>query len=82
VGEAIVTVHDHGVGIPADRQARIGQRFYRAHTGTPYDYGGMGVGLYIAKEIAARHGGKLWFKSEQGRGSAFSFSLPLRPSGG
>jgi signal transduction histidine kinase len=78
VGDAIVTVHDHGVGIPADRQLRIGQRFYRAHTGTPFDYGGMGVGLYIAKEIVARHDGSLWFKSEPGRGSAFSFSLPLR----
>ena len=49
--EAIVSVRDQGVGIPAEKQARIFQRFYRAHTGTPYDYGGMGVGLYIAKEI-------------------------------
>ncbi|MHB1416060.1 MAG: sensor histidine kinase, partial [Chloroflexota bacterium] len=75
---AVVTVRDYGVGIPADRQARIGQRFYRAHTGTPYDYGGMGVGLYIAREIVERHGGRLWFESEEGKGSAFHFSLPLQ----
>ena len=75
---AVVTVRDYGVGIPADRQARIGQRFYRAHTGTPYDYGGMGVGLYIAREIVERHGGRLWFESEEGKGSTFHFSLPLQ----
>ena len=65
------------MGIPAEKQGRIFQRFYRAHTGTPYDYGGMGVGLYISKEIVERHGGKMWFESEEGKGSTFSFSLPL-----
>ncbi len=75
---AIVSVRDRGVGIPEGRQARIGERFYRAHTNTPYDYGGMGVGLYISQEIVARHGGRLWFDSEEGRGSTFHFSLPLR----
>ena len=76
-GEAIVSVHDQGVGIPAEKQARIFERFYRAHTHTPHDYGGMGVGLYIANEIVKRHGGRMWFESEEGRGSTFSFSLPL-----
>ena len=80
--EAVVSVKDCGVGIPADKQARIFERFYRAHTGTPYDYGGMGVGLYISKEIVARHGGKMWFESEEGKGSTFYFSLPLRGDGG
>ncbi|MBI2952918.1 MAG: PAS domain-containing protein [Chloroflexi bacterium] len=75
--EAVVSVTDRGVGIPRDRQARIFQRFYRAHTGTPYDYGGMGVGLYISKEIIARHGGRMWFESVEGKGSIFYFSLPI-----
>ncbi len=75
--EAVLSVRDHGVGIPADRQARIFQRFYRAHTGTPYDYGGMGVGLYISREIVFRHGGRMWFESEEGKGSTFQFTLPL-----
>jgi PAS domain S-box-containing protein len=75
--EAVVSVRDQGVGIPEDKQWRIFERFYRAHTGTPYDYGGMGVGLYIAREIVARQGGRMWFESREGLGSAFHFSLPL-----
>ncbi|MHB8993407.1 MAG: sensor histidine kinase, partial [Chloroflexota bacterium] len=76
--EAIVSVRDHGVAIPREKQGRIFQRFYRAHTGTPHDYGGMGVGLYISREIVSRHLGRMWFESEKGRGSCFYFSLPLR----
>ena len=76
--EAVVSVRDHGIGIPKERQGRIFQRFYRAHTRTPYDYGGTGVGLYISKEIVASHGGRMWFTSEEGVGSTFAFSLPLR----
>lgn len=44
-GEAVVSVSDHGVGIPREKQARIFKRFYRAHTGTPSDYGGMTLHL-------------------------------------
>jgi len=75
---AIVCVSDHGVGIARDKQSRIFERFYRAHTDTPHDYGGMGVGLYISREIVAQHGGTLWFSSEEGRGSKFCFSLPVK----
>ena len=80
--EAVVSVGDRGVGIPKDRQPRIFERFYRAHNDTPYDYGGVGVGLYISREIVCRHGGRMWFESEEGRGSVFHFSLPLRAGGG
>ena len=76
-GRAVVSVQDEGVGIPREKQARLFQRFYRAHTDTPHDYGGLGVGLYIAREIVRRHGGQMWFTSEEGQGSTFSFSLPL-----
>ncbi|TAK34613.1 MAG: PAS domain S-box protein [Chloroflexota bacterium] len=75
--EVVVSVRDRGVGIPEGKQSRIFQRFYRAHTGTPYDYGGMGVGLYISHEIIRRHGGRMWFESKEGEGSTFYFSLPL-----
>ncbi len=75
--EAVVSVRDHGVGIPREKQAGIFGRFYRAHVGTPHDYGGMGVGLYIAREIIQCHGGRMWFESEEGVGSTFHFSLPL-----
>jgi signal transduction histidine kinase len=73
--EATVCVRDHGVGIPRKKQTRIFERFYRAHTDTPHDYGGMGVGLYIAREVISQHGGTMWFKSEEGSGSRFCFSL-------
>jgi signal transduction histidine kinase len=76
--EAFVSVKDQGVGIPRDKQKRIFERFYRAHTGTPYDYGGMGVGLYISREIVQRHGGRMWFESAEGEGSTLHFALPLR----
>ena len=76
--EAVVSVRDQGVGIPRDKQKHIFERFYRAHTGTPYDYGGMGVGLFISREIISRHGGRMWFESQEGVGSTFYFSLPLR----
>jgi PAS domain S-box-containing protein len=75
--DAVVSVRDHGVGIPAERQDRIFERFYRAHAGTSQDYGGLGLGLDVSREIVARHGGRMWFESEQGEGSTFSFSLPL-----
>jgi len=75
---ALVCVRDHGVGIPRQKQDRIFERFYRAHTDTPHDYGGMGVGLYIAREVITQHGGKMWFTSEEGSGSEFCFSLPVK----
>ena len=75
--EAQASVRDYGVGIPAQRQGGIFRLFYRAHTDTPYDYGGMGVGLYMAKELIKRQGGRIWFESREGEGSIFSFTLPL-----
>jgi signal transduction histidine kinase len=75
--EAEVSIRDPGVGIPADAQQRIFHLFYRAHTDGPHDYGGMGVGLYMAKELIKRQGGRIWFESQEGKGSTFSFTLPL-----
>lgn len=75
--EVAVSVTDHGIAIPKARQRRIFQRFYRAHAGTPHDFGGMGVGLYLSREIVRQHRGRMWFESEIGQGSTFHFSLPL-----
>jgi signal transduction histidine kinase len=74
---AIISVRDRGVGIPKEKQARIFQPFYRAHVGTPYDYGGLGVRLYLIKELATHLGGSVWFESEEGAGSTFHLSVPL-----
>ena len=74
---AVVSVRDQGVGIPPDRQARVFERYYRAHAGTPDDYGGLGLSLDMSREIVARHGGRMWFDSAPEQGSAFYFSVPL-----
>jgi two-component system, OmpR family, phosphate regulon sensor histidine kinase PhoR len=81
-GQAIFSVEDRGLGIPPERQARIFERFYRAHAGTAQDYGGLGLGLELSREIVVRHGGRRWFESEAGEGSTFFFSLPLAAEGG
>ncbi len=80
-GEVQVSIRDMGVGIPRDKQARIFERYYRAHAGTAEDYGGIGVGLDMSREIVSRHGGRMWFESEPGVGSIFSFTLPLVEGG-
>lgn len=77
-GQAVVTVTDHGIGIPKDRQAHLFEPFFRAHTDTAYDSGGIGLGLYISKAIVALHGGSIRMESEEGRGSTFRFALPLK----
>jgi signal transduction histidine kinase len=77
-GGAVVSVQDQGVGIASTRQPRIFERFYRAHTDTPYDFGGTGLGLYVAKRIVELHQGSMWFESTEGRGSRFSFRLPQK----
>lgn len=76
-GAAEVSVRDHGVGIPEDRRERLFQRFYRAHTGTPYDYGGTGLGLYVARYIVERHGGRIVYEPADGGGSRFTMRLPI-----
>jgi signal transduction histidine kinase len=78
VGEsdATVAVRDAGIGIPAERQRHLFELFYRAHAGTRHDVGGLGVGLFLAREIAVRHGGALWFESVEGEGSTFYLRLP------
>ena len=72
----VISVRDRGIGIPADQQNRIFELFSRAHAGTPHDIGGLGIGLFMAREITLRHGGSMWFESEEGRGSTFYMRLP------
>lgn len=79
---AIVSVRDAGVGIPSHKQDQLFERFYSAHTGTTHDYGGLGLGLYLSREIVTNHGGEMWFESEEGIGSCFHFSLPLAVANG
>ncbi|HEY5436327.1 MAG TPA: ATP-binding protein [Candidatus Limnocylindrales bacterium] len=74
-----VAVVDHGIGIaPADRD-RVFERFYKADRARVRG-GGTGLGLSIARHIVEGHGGRIRVESEEGRGSTFSFTIPLVPA--
>jgi len=77
---ARVSIRDEGIGIAADKQARLFNRFYRPHAGTVHDRGGLGVGLYIAREIVQQHGGQLTLESREGEGTTVIIRLPLHPA--
>jgi signal transduction histidine kinase len=72
---AKLSVRDHGIGIaPADRE-RIFERFERAASAR--HYGGLGLGLYITRQVVEAHGGTIRVASHAGAGSTFSVELPL-----
>jgi PAS domain S-box-containing protein len=76
-GDALVTaVCDRGIGIPADELAQVFERFHRGRHVSSTNYGGLGLGLYITKQIIERHGGTIWVESKEGHGTTFFFSLP------
>jgi signal transduction histidine kinase len=72
---ATVSVTDRGIGIGEDDLARIFDRFERAVS--PRHYGGLGLGLWIAREIVQAHGGRISVQSRRGQGSCFTAVLPL-----
>jgi PAS domain S-box-containing protein len=72
-----VSVQDFGMGIPKSQQDRIFERFFRVKAKEKYNVKGLGLGLYITQEIINAHGGQLWVESTEGKGSTFSFSLPV-----
>jgi two-component system phosphate regulon sensor histidine kinase PhoR len=74
-GEVILSVEDHGVGIPAADLSRIFERFYKVDR-VRVRGGGTGLGLAIARHVVEQHGGRITVDSEEGRGSTFRVSLP------
>ncbi len=74
---ALVTVRDTGVGMSPEVLERLFTKFFRADNGKKFRPDGSGLGLYIAKNILAAHGGEIWAQSELGKGSVFYFTLPL-----
>ncbi len=75
-----VSVADTGAGIPEDQQKRMFGKFFRAANVMRMETEGSGLGLFIAKNIVESHGGKIGFTSEEGKGSTFYFTLPLKKS--
>ncbi len=71
-----IAVVDQGIGIAADEQARVFERFYRVDPARSRDTGGTGLGLSIVKHVAADHGGEVTMWSEPGRGSTFTLRIP------
>lgn len=74
---ARLSVIDRGPGIPDSFRSRIFSKFAQADGSDTRAKGGTGLGLAIAREIAERHGGRLWFESSEGRGATFYLDLPL-----
>lgn len=75
-----VSVSDTGAGIAPEDLPRIFDRFYRADRSRSKDTGGAGLGLAIAKELVAAHGGRIWVESQPGKGSIFYFTVPAATS--
>jgi two-component system phosphate regulon sensor histidine kinase PhoR len=71
-----VSVSDTGIGIPKEDLPHVFERFFKADKAR--SKGGSGLGLAIAKHTVQAHGGNIWAQSEEGKGSTFSFSLPLK----
>ncbi|MDQ2913688.1 MAG: PAS domain-containing sensor histidine kinase, partial [Chloroflexota bacterium] len=73
---AVIRVRDEGLGVPDEERGQIFERFFRTSVAKPY--GGVGLGLYITKEIITRMGGNIVLESSSAAGSAFRASLPLQ----
>jgi PAS domain S-box-containing protein len=74
--EARFSVRDHGMGIPQEQQAHLFGRFVRAENVQTARIPGTGLGLYLCRELVERHGGHIWFQSEEHPGSTFFFTFP------
>jgi PAS domain S-box-containing protein len=74
--QAMLSVSDRGVGIPADAQPHLFDQFYRASNIDPRQIAGLGIGLYVVHEIVQRHGGTIEVHSVEGEGSTFTIRLP------
>jgi len=75
-----ISVEDTGMGIDSEDISKLFTKFFRAEKTMKEQTSGIGLGLYLAKNIIERHGGKIWAQSVAGRGSTFTFTLPLDPA--
>ena len=74
---AVVEISDSGIGIPGEDLELIFEKFHRVHHRSGVAIEGTGLGLSITRQIVERHGGRIWAASTEGKGSTFTFTLPL-----
>ncbi len=75
--QLVFTVADTGIGIADEERSKLFTKFHRGTRVNKYDYGGVGIGLYLTKLLIEQHGGRIEVKSELGKGSTFTVYLPL-----
>ena len=76
-GEMLISVGDTGCGIPPEELERIFDHLYQRDLGPEVSRRGLGLGLYICRQIVTRHGGRIWAESRPGHGSTFRFTMPI-----
>lgn len=77
-GMAAVSVRDYGIGIDEKEHQKVFERFYRVEEQSSKVFSGFGIGLFLAQSIISRHHGKIFIDSQIGKGSVFTFTLPVR----
>lgn len=77
-GRVEISVSDTGVGMPRESLAKIFDKFYQVKGSVSTEISGTGIGLSVAKELVELHGGKIYVESEEGHGSKFTFTLPIK----
>jgi signal transduction histidine kinase len=71
-------IQDSGIGIPESQKKKLFSKFFRSENAIKTEFSGSGLGLFIVKNIIEAHKGKIWFESQEGNGSTFFISLPIR----
>jgi signal transduction histidine kinase len=80
--KAMVSVTDHGIGIPREQLPHIFDKYHRAASGREGGVRGAGLGLFVTKSIVEAHGGRIWAESSEGEGTTLIFTLPLASTAG
>jgi two-component system sensor histidine kinase VicK len=76
--EALISVTDTGCGIPQKQHSQIFSKLFRADNNLKSETKGSGLGLYIVKAATKQYGGKVWFKSQENKGTTFYLTVPLK----
>lgn len=77
-GSVTIAVHDTGIGIAPEDQATVFEEFRQVGRSHAAQQEGTGLGLALTRKFVELHGGRIWLESEPGKGSTFTFTLPLR----